>query len=121
MSEQLESLAPYESVVTNMQNENYDAVIAEANEKKTEKMKEEAGDIEDYLVTVELTSENFEEYFEIVSAQHHNAFGENIKLCTWFIRSLSYDDLIIYDTGNIAFEYGGGVTGTSDLYQKGLC
>ena len=107
MNEHLTSLAPYESIITNMQAENYDAVIVEAETKKTEKMKEEAGDIEDYLVTVELTSENINDYFELIDIPRMNSFGEQVGDSIFQgLRSLQYEKgYIIYKIDPITVEY----------------
>lgn len=74
----------------------YDGAIAAITEMKTEAMAQQAGDINDYLVTVELTPENFDEFFELYTMQFHNAFGEYYS-SGCLLRSLKYDEgLILY-------------------------
>ena len=74
----------------------YDGAIAAITEMKTEAMAQEAGDINDDLVTVEITPENFDEYFDVYTVPVNNAFGEFEYSC-WYLRSRKYDEgLILY-------------------------
>jgi len=92
----------------------YDGAIAAITEMKTEAMAQEAGDINDYLVTVEITPENFDEYFEIYTVPTYNAFGE-FELSAYYFRSLKYDEgLILYGLGDA--EYGN--TGSIEYVVK---
>lgn len=54
---------------------------------KAEALLQEYGNIEDYLVTVELTPENFDEYFEFVTIPSQNAFGEPDDTIWYGLRS----------------------------------
>ena len=109
----------YEDIISSLEAENYDDAIKIINEKKNEAIKEKYGDIEDYLVTVELTPENFDDYFEFVAIERYNAFGEKTGSCPLGLKSKKYDeDMILYglndknycDDISVEFTYyvGGG-------------
>lgn len=83
-----------------------------------QKKEEASGEIDDYLVTVDLNSENFEDYFEFVTIPKYNGFGEIVKDCTVFgVKSKKYDDgLIVYSMDDITVEYTySGNSGDTDL------
>ena len=93
----------YADIISSLEEENYDNAIDIINEKKTEANKEKYGDIEEYLVTVELTPDNFDEYFEFVTSVHYTAFGTE-DLFLYGLKSKMYDSgLIIYDLNNAEY------------------
>lgn len=53
----------YDGVMDSLEKEDYDSAIAEIEKIKKESKAQKYGDIESYLVTVELTKDNFDEYF----------------------------------------------------------
>lgn len=72
----------------------------------SEQKKEATGGIEDYLVTVDLNSENFEDYFEFVTVPRYNAFGELLGSFGIGLKSKKYDEgLIIYTIDDITVEF----------------
>ena len=72
-----EKYKKYEDILSYLEEEKYDDAITIINEKKNEALKEKYGEIEEYLVTIELTPDNFDEYFEFVKDRSKNAFGED--------------------------------------------
>lgn len=67
----------------------------------------EIDDINDYLVTVDLTADNFDEYFEFVTEPQYTSFGElQGEAISYGLRSKKYDDgLVLYTDDNIIIEY----------------
>ena len=70
------AVAPYTGLLEAMDAENYEAAMGIVSEKQIAKQLAEKGDIEEYLVTVELTVDNFGEYFEWKNLYSINTFGE---------------------------------------------
>ena len=54
----------YDEIIADLEEEDYDGAIDAITEMKKEAQAKAFGNIEDYLVTIELTKENFDEYFE---------------------------------------------------------
>lgn len=87
----------YEDIIVALENNNFDVAIGSINGMKIQKMKEEAGDINDYLVEVDINENNFDDYFELVVFSDTNAFGEETNDTRFGYKSKAYDDgLIIY-------------------------
>ena len=94
--DQAQSDKRYDDVIADLEEEDYDGAIATITEMKKEAQAKAHADMEEYLVTVELTKENFDEYFEWVTIPRINAFGEQ-EGARWGLRSKKYDDgLILY-------------------------
>lgn len=99
-------LEKHSELVEYIEEENYPAAETYVHELYVEQKKAAAGDIADYLVTVELNSDNFEEYFEFVKVPRYNAFGELENGIGIGVKSLKYDEgLIIYSFDEITVEY----------------
>lgn len=93
----------YDEIIADLEEEDYDGAIDAITEMKKESQAKAFGDIKDYLVTVELTKENFDEYFEWVSQEHVDAFGEKDSVW-WGFRSKKYDDgLILYRLEDVKY------------------
>lgn len=90
----------YDEIIADLEEEDYDGAIDAITEMKIESQAKAFGDIKDYLVTVELTKENFDEYFEWVTIPEVDIFGDQEALWCGF-RSKKYDDgLILYGLGD---------------------
>ena len=105
LENQLEAYEPYQSIVEALQSEEYDSAIDEISAMKTEKIIREAGNIEDYLVKVEINEDNFEDYFEFADYLSLNAFGEPSIIFHGLVSKVYDEGLIIYDFGGISVEY----------------
>jgi hypothetical protein len=91
-------LVKYGTIIEALENNDYDGAVSSITSLKEEYLAETAGDINDYLVTVELTPENFNDYFEFVTIPGQNAFGERSDTLWVGVRSKKYDEgLILYD------------------------
>ena len=89
-----------------LKNKDYRSAEEYIHNLAVEQMKEQAGDIEAHLTTVELTSDNFEDYFECVKQHQYNGFGEVEPNMIWYgVRSKKYDEgLVVYDVDRITVE-----------------
>ena len=70
-------LEKYTGVINLLEKEDYDNAIAEIEEMKKASKAKKYGDIADYLVSFELTADNFDEFFEFSTIQGKNAFDED--------------------------------------------
>lgn len=70
------AVKPHRDLLDAMDAEDYDTAMDIISEKKVAKQLAEKGDIAEYLVTVELTPDNFNEYFEWQTLYNVNTFGE---------------------------------------------
>lgn len=69
-----------------------------------EEQDKDLGELEEYLVTVEINNDNFLDYFEPVIVPYKDAFDELVFMSVG-VRSKMYDeDLIIYEHDNISYE-----------------
>ena len=69
----------YADLIGAMDAEDYPAAMDIISQKQIAKEIEEKGEIDKYLVTVELTTENFDEYFAWNNFYALNDFGEQLK------------------------------------------
>ena len=97
----------YHEIIDKLESEDYDDVLAIVEKLKKEKTAKEAGDIADHMLTVDLNSDNFSDYFEIMTVPCYNGFGElesnKVALCA---RSKKYDEgYYIYSLDSIAVAY----------------
>ena len=97
---QQETLDKYSDIIGAMDTEDYATAMSIISEKQIAKEIAEKGDIEEYLVTVELTVDNFDDYFEWKSFYNLNSFGEDMEESVTCVPvSKVYDEgLILYDT-----------------------
>ena len=103
--EKAELLTKYEALLNLLETENYQGAESYIHNLVLQQKKESAGEMEDYLVTVDLNSDNFEDYFELVVLPEYNSFGEATGDFYYGFRSKMYDEgLIIYDMDEIALE-----------------
>ena len=88
----------YSDIIDALDAEEYEAAMNIISQKQIAKEMEEKGDIEDYLVTVDLTLDNFGDYFEWKSYYGINEFGEEEECDLWFpLVSKVYDEgLVLY-------------------------
>lgn len=88
----------HSALISAVESENYEYAADIISEMQIARDMAQKGDIADYLVTVELTPENFGEYFEFVPHYGTNAFGEEEPWSLNFaIASKAYDaGLIVY-------------------------
>ncbi len=101
-----ELLEKYDMLLNLMEADDYQSAEAYVHNLLIQQKKDTAGEIEEYLVTVDLNSENFEDYFEFVSVPRYNAFGELINAFGIGLKSKKYDEgLIIYTIDDITVEY----------------
>lgn len=117
----------YDGVMDSLEKEDYDGAIAEIEKIKKESKAQKYGDIESYLVTTELTKDNFDEYFEFVTMQEKNAFDEYDGNVWIGLKSKKYDDgLILYNiydnhyNDEITIEYAYNNGEWSDTNQEKL-
>lgn len=96
----------YADLIEMLNNDDFDSAIDYVTNLKTEKMKEEAGDIADYLVTVDINDDNFSDYFECVKFKKYNSFGEeDTQMKGYGLKSLAYDEgLIFYNADGVNVE-----------------
>ncbi len=82
-----------------MDAEDYSMAMNIIREKQIAKDVAEKGDIDDYLVTVDLTLENFDDYFAWKNFYKRNAFGEEMEYrYSSLLTSKVFDQgLILYD------------------------
>lgn len=97
----------YDVIISDLETDNYDGAKAKIDQLQKDRMAANAGDINDYLVTIDLNSENFDDYFEFVSMPMYNAFGELKPGASAFgVKSKKYEEgLVIYSVDNITVEY----------------
>lgn len=87
----------YADVIDAMEAGDYDAALEAVKERRKNASPALNGDIEDYLVRVEITPENFADYFEFYHRPVLNAFGEDTGDIFFGLRSKAYDrGLILY-------------------------
>lgn len=104
----------YSDIIGAMDSEDYQAAMAILSEKQIAKEIEQKGNIDDYLVTVELTMDNFDDYFQWKTFYGINDFGEVKKDVAWFVlTSKAYDQgLVLYHLdGALGYTYT--ATGTT--------
>lgn len=88
-------LEPHSQYIQPLMEEEYDVVLEILEEKQADKEKSAAEMIEPYLVTVELTPENFLDYFEMKAQVVSGDQGEDTLVC--FLASKVYEQgLILY-------------------------
>lgn len=99
-------LEKYPELISSLESEDYQSAESYVHELLIQQKKEAAGDIEDYLVTVDLNSENFEDFFEFETVPRNNAFGEPEDSMGIGVKSKKYDEgLIVYSLDDITVEY----------------
>ena len=105
-------LEKYSNVIDFLEKEDYDNAIAEIEKMKKDSKSAKYGDVADYLVSFELTADNFDEFFEFAAIQGKNAFGEDEDTIWFGLKSKKYDeDLVFYGitdreyNDNITIEY----------------
>lgn len=88
----------YADLINAMKSEDYQTAMNIISEKQTAKAVAEKGDIDDYLVTVELTLDNFDDYFQWQTFYNLNDFGEEQEhSISCVLTSKVYDEgLILY-------------------------
>ena len=127
-SEEEQLFVKYEGIIRALENNDYDRALSSISQLKKEYMAANCGNINDYLVTVEITPENFDEYFEFVSFHGKNAFGEQDDKRVYIgLRSKKYDDgLLLYGlddrqySDDITIEFFCDFLGSDPKYDK-LC
>lgn len=88
-------LERHSELIRLMEEEKYDAVLEKLEEMQAAKEKAAAEMLEPYLVTVELTMDNFDDYFEWKSQTVAGDHGEDVPVC--YLASKVYDQgLILY-------------------------
>lgn len=102
-------LEKYTDLIDLLEKEDYDNAIAEIEKMKKESKAAKYGDVADYLVSFELTADNFDEFFEFAAIQGKNAFGEDEDTVWIGLKSKKYDeDLVFYRISDT--EYNDDVT-----------
>lgn len=91
-----EQEAPYSDFIAWIDGEAYSAAIDFVKKKQAAEAFAEKGPIEDYLVTVELTPENFYDYFEWKSFPDLDAFGEETDYTRYDLVSTVYQEGLIF-------------------------
>lgn len=91
-----EQEAPYSEIMEWIDYESYPAAIHYVEERQAAKAVAEKGPIEDYLVTVELTTENFEDYFEWKSFPDLDAFGEETGYTKCILTSKVFKEGLVF-------------------------
>ena len=112
-SELKEKYDKYTDIIENLESDNFELAVNLVEEKKFEKTKKEKGDIDKYLVTVEINNDNVSDYFDIEVFNTYNEFGE-IEKDSYVIMVVSkaYDKgLVLYD-GEISIGYTSKIVGT---------
>lgn len=104
LSEEEQLFGKYEDIIRALESGDYDGAVSTIEQLKTEANIRQYGDINDYLVTVELTPENFDEYFEFVTTPTFNDFGEQNDYLKLGLRSKKYDEgLILYGVDDLQY------------------
>lgn len=99
------TLEKHSKLISYLESEDYQSAETYVHELVIQQKKEAAGDINDYLVKVNLDSKNFEEYFEFVTVPRYNAFGEPDENIGIGVKSKKYDEgLIVYSLDDITVE-----------------
>ena len=102
--EKADILEKYPELISYLESEDYQSAEAYVHDLVLQQKKEAAGDIEDYLVTVDLNSENFDDYFEFTTIPSFTVFGEPDGFL-FAVKSKEYENgLIIYSMDEIAVE-----------------
>ena len=89
-------LEKYSGVIDFLEKEDYDNAIVEIEKMKKDSKAAKYGDIADYLVSFELTPENFDEFFEFSFLQGKNAFGEDEDTIWFGLKSKKYDEGLVF-------------------------
>ena len=110
LESQIAKYEKYSEIIDCLEAEDYDSAVSCIEEEQEAKLQAEAGDMADYLVTVELTTENFSDYFEFQIDYLRDAFGEiqtelNSDTGLVTLASKVYDNGYIYYDSDCAFEY----------------
>lgn len=102
-----EQEAPYSDFITEIEYESYPAAIEFVKKRQAAEAFAEKGPIEDYLVTVELTTENFSDYFEWISIPSLDAFGEETDYWDIFWTSKVYQEGLVFYQSDAKYEMDG--------------
>ena len=114
--EKADILEKYPDLISFLESEDYQSAETYVHDLVLQQKKEAAGDIDDYLVTVDLNSENFEDYFELVTVPRYNAFGEPVNEIQIGVKSKKYDEgLIVYSLDDITVEFNHSYDSECDL------
>ena len=104
--EKADILEKYPELISYLESEDYQSAETYVHDLVLQQKKEAAEDIGDYLVTVDLNSENFEDYFELAAVPRYNAFGEPVKGIQIGVKSKKFDEgLIVYSVDDITVEF----------------
>lgn len=104
--EKADILEKYPELISYLESEDYQSAEAYVHDLVLQQKKEAAGDIEDYLVTVELNSENFDDYFELDVIPEYNSFGDRKTWDRVGVKSKKYEEgLIVYSLDDIVAEF----------------
>lgn len=94
----------YPELIRYLEGEDFTNAEAYIHELRLAKEKNKLGEIDKYLVKVEINNDNFLDYFEPIVVPYKNAFDELVFM-TVGVRSKKYDDgMILYNGDGIAFE-----------------
>lgn len=120
-------LEKYTGVINLLEKEDYDNAIAEIEEMKKASKAKKYGDIADYLVSFELTADNFDEFFEFSTIQGKNAFDEDDDIIWIGLKSKKYDEGLAFyrisDTqynDDVTIEYTYNSGGWEQTSESGL-
>lgn len=99
--------APYSDFIEWIECESYPAAIEFVKKRQAAEAFAEKGPIEDYLVTVELTTENFSDYFEWKSFPSLDAFGEETDYWDMVLTSKVYQEGLVFYQSDAKYEKDG--------------
>lgn len=100
--QELESMYP--DLFEHLDSESYPAAIALVKRLRAGKLLLEKGPIDDYLITVELTKENFNDYFDWKCIPVVNAFGEEEDYTQFVLTSKVYEEGLVLYRSEAEFE-----------------
>lgn len=94
----------YQGLIGLLESGDYDAAAEAVQKMKKDALAAEAGDINESLVTVTLTTSNFEDYFTFVQLPGYDSFGDEDGFIRLGLRSKKFSDgWILYAMDNAAF------------------
>ena len=109
-----EVFAPSSDIIGYLEDDKFEEEMAAA--KEAEKTKKSTN-LLDYLVKVEITEENFSEYFEFAEKDKLNEIGEYEASAIGLVNKKYKEGMLIYDFGEITIGYSvtGGTAATNKL------
>lgn len=103
-AEDAKVLEDHAELIAYLKEDDYEAAENYVHSLRVQEEKEAAGDIEDYLVKVDITEDNFFDYFDFVVYPYLNDFDELEFMAMGIVSKKRDDGLVFYDDGNVSFD-----------------